>query len=62
MSIRSGRALTSGGGTTFLSTSGRYAGPGHVGYFSESGIEFLTYHFYDGLHNGAPTLALSSFR
>jgi hypothetical protein len=62
MSIRSGRALTSGGGGTFLSTSGRYAGPGHVGYFSESGIEFLTYHFYYGLHNGAPTLALSSLR
>ena len=59
---RNGVALTSGGGTPFLSTSGRYIGPGHVGYFAENGIEFLTYHFYNGLANGAPTLALSSFK
>jgi arabinan endo-1,5-alpha-L-arabinosidase len=56
---KSGRSLMSNGGTTFLSSSGRYIGPGHLGYFSESGIEFISYHFYDGNANGAPTLRAS---
>jgi arabinan endo-1,5-alpha-L-arabinosidase len=58
---RSGKPLTSGGGTSFLSTSGRYIGPGHVGLFTES-VQYLTYHFYDGNANGRPTLRISNLR
>lgn len=59
---RNGVALANNSGTTFMSTSGRYIGPGHVGYFAENGVEYLTYHFYDGNLNGTPTLRLSNLR
>lgn len=59
---RNGMALSNNTGTNFLSTSGRYIGPGHLGYFVENGVEYLTYHFYDGNSNGAPTLRLSNLR
>jgi len=59
---RSGRSLTSGGGTAFLSTSGRYIGPGHLGYFSEGGVEYINYHFYDGNANGTPLMRISNIR
>ena len=42
---KSGRALTCGGGTSFDSTSGRFVGPGCLGYFSESVTEYITYHY-----------------
>ncbi|HKX32060.1 MAG TPA: family 43 glycosylhydrolase [Blastocatellia bacterium] len=59
---RSGRALSNATGTPFLSTSGRYFGPGHVGYFSENGVEYLTHHFYDSDVFGVPTLRVSNMR
>ncbi len=41
---QSGRALSSGGGTTFLANrNGNVIGPGHIGY----GEGKLTYHFYN---------------
>jgi arabinan endo-1,5-alpha-L-arabinosidase len=59
---RNGSALGNNSGTPFLSTSGRYIGPGHAGHFAENGVEYLSYHFYDGNLNGTPLLRLSNIR
>jgi arabinan endo-1,5-alpha-L-arabinosidase len=59
---RNGAALASNSGTNFLSTSGRYIGPGQIGYFAENGVAYLSYHFYDGNLNGTPSLRLSNLR
>lgn len=57
---QNGTSLLSGGGTTFLSTSSPYIGPGQVGYYSENGYNFLTYHYYDGNNSGTPTLGVGN--
>ena len=51
--------LLQGGGTDFLVTKNNYIGPGQVGLFVENGINYLTYHYYDGTRTGGPpTLAI----
>jgi arabinan endo-1,5-alpha-L-arabinosidase len=57
---QNGVNLLNGGGTTIFSTSGSYIGPGHVGYYQESGYNFVTHHYYDGNNNGAPTLGIAN--
>lgn len=47
-----------GGGTLILSTEGRFIGPGHFGYFTENGREYMSYHYYDGNQNGASKLKI----
>ena len=59
---REGVDLDQGGGTTILSTSGNFIGPGHVGYYVENGEEWVTYHYYDGDRNGAATLAIGTMK
>lgn len=49
---RNNTLLTSGGGTTVLSSSDRFIGPGGT---SVTG-DMLVWHFYDGQENGAPRL------
>ena len=52
-----------GGGTTFLSTSGKYIGPGSLGDFiDDDGTEYASYFYYNGTASGAPTLALSNMQ
>jgi arabinan endo-1,5-alpha-L-arabinosidase len=55
---RNGSAMTSGGGTTFAESTGRYLGPGHAGVFIDGETNWITYHFYDGTNNGASKLAM----
>lgn len=57
---KNGTSLLSGGGTTVLSTSGNYIGPGQIGYYQENGFNFLTYHYYDGNNSGTPTLGVAN--
>jgi len=57
---KNGVDLNSRGGTTILSTSGNFIGPGHVGYYVEDGQEWVTYHYYDGDRGGAATLAIGT--
>ena len=59
---RNGRDLLSGGGTNFLVGTGVYHGPGQVGFYSENGGNFLTYHYYDGTRNGYPTLGIGNLK
>jgi arabinan endo-1,5-alpha-L-arabinosidase len=58
---RSGVAMISGGGELFLATEGNAIGPGHFSDFSEDGINYFSYHYYDGNANGAPKLAIDEF-
>jgi len=59
---QAGVSMLDGGGTLFLGTSGRYIGPGQTGiYVQGSGQpDLLTFHYYDGNNNGAPTLEIRS--
>ena len=52
--------LLGGGGTNFLVGKNNYVGPGQVGLYIENGTNYLTYHYYDANHSGAPTLGLGS--
>ncbi len=57
---KTGRDLFGGGGTTVLSTSGDYIGPGCLGYFIENGTEWISYHYYDGANYGNATLNIGT--
>jgi Glycosyl hydrolases family 43/Concanavalin A-like lectin/glucanases superfamily len=53
---RNNTLMTSGGGTLFLKTTGKYIGPGQTGILDEGGTNCFSYHYYDGNVNGTPTL------
>lgn len=55
---REGRDLRQGGGSPFLSTSGRFIGPGHAAFFQVEGQWWLSYHYYDGHRAGQSALDL----
>jgi autotransporter-associated beta strand protein len=55
---QNGVNMTQGGGTMFLSTQGKYIGPGQVGIMPQGSNYWLSYHYYDGTNNGAATYAL----
>lgn len=58
---KAGKNLLSGGGTTFLATSGNKIGPGHMGVYNDGTIERFTYHLEsDGTNYGASTLNLQT--
>jgi arabinan endo-1,5-alpha-L-arabinosidase len=46
--------LRNGGGTLFLEAEGHRIGPGHAGIYSEDGVDYFGYHFYDANADGAP--------
>ena len=56
---QAGNNLNSNGGTTLLSGTGRFVGPGHTGLFTENGVTYFSHHYYDGYDNGAPKLGLA---
>jgi arabinan endo-1,5-alpha-L-arabinosidase len=53
---QSGVDLNRGDGTTVLSTSDRYVGPGHFGLLREGNCRYVSVHYYDRNANGAPKL------
>jgi arabinan endo-1,5-alpha-L-arabinosidase len=55
---REGRNLREGGGSLFLSSDGRFLGPGHAAILTEGTNDWVSFHFYDGTRRGAPTLGL----
>ncbi|QKG56494.1 family 43 glycosylhydrolase [Hymenobacter sp. BRD128] len=57
---KNGVDLLQGGGTDFLVGKDNYIGPGQVGLFVENSVNYLTYHYYNGNANGAPTLGIGS--
>src|SRR5579885_1279313 len=56
---RNGVDLNHGGGTMFLESTARYIGPGHAAISDDNGTNWFTYHFYDGLNNGYPTVGMN---
>jgi arabinan endo-1,5-alpha-L-arabinosidase len=56
---KNGKDLYNGGGTTVLSTSGSFIGPGCLGYYKENNTEWITYHYYDGDKGGTATLCIA---
>ncbi len=44
--------MLDGGGTLFLGTDGDKIGPGHMGIYSEGGVDYFGYHYYDGATDG----------
>ena len=58
---RIGLAMTSGGGELFLQTEGDFIGPGHFSEYTEAGINYFSYHYYDGDDVGRSKLAIEEF-
>jgi arabinan endo-1,5-alpha-L-arabinosidase len=56
---RNGVNLVNSGGTMFLESTARYIGPGHAAIYDDNGTNWFTYHFYDGLANGYPTVGMN---
>jgi Glycosyl hydrolases family 43/Concanavalin A-like lectin/glucanases superfamily len=56
---KNGASLTNSGGTMFLESTARYIGPGHAAICDDNGTNWFTYHFYDGLANGYPTVGMN---
>jgi len=50
------------GGSLILASAGPFIGPGHAGIISNGGKDWFSCHFYDGTHEGSPTLALLPLR
>ncbi len=57
---KDGKDLSKGGGSEFFGTNGFEIGPGHVGIFTENGIDRFTFHYYDARSNGVPTMGLKT--
>ncbi len=57
---KDGRDLMQGGGSPFLARRGRFIGPGHIGVLEHEGALWCSYHFYDGLNGGRPTLMIEN--
>jgi arabinan endo-1,5-alpha-L-arabinosidase len=55
---KNGIDLLHDGGSLVLGSAGPFIGPGHAGIISTGGKEWFSCHFYDGTHEGKPTLAL----
>jgi len=55
---KTGSNMLSGGGTLFLGTEGRFIGPGHAGFLTANGTNWLSFHYYDGKNFGAKTLGI----
>ncbi len=56
---KSGKELTSGGGTILMSTKGRYVGPGgQEAFLNKDGNWVLCAHYYDAYDNGISRLLL----
>ncbi|AQQ08989.1 Intracellular endo-alpha-(1-_5)-L-arabinanase [Sedimentisphaera cyanobacteriorum] len=51
--------LYAAGGTLFVGDSGRWIGPGHADITAAEGENYFTYHAYDALNEGTPTLRIN---
>jgi arabinan endo-1,5-alpha-L-arabinosidase len=61
---KNGRGMTDGAGVVILKTNnqdegGRWRGPGHCAILRDKSGDYIVYHAYDRLHDGAPTLRIA---
>jgi arabinan endo-1,5-alpha-L-arabinosidase len=59
---KNGVNMLQDGGSLVLGSEGPFIGPGHAGIISTGGKDWFSCHFYDGTHEGRPTLALLPLR
>jgi arabinan endo-1,5-alpha-L-arabinosidase len=59
---KAGVDMMQDGGSLFLTTSGKFIGPGHAGIIPEGSTNWFSCHFYDGTREGRPTLGLLPLR
>lgn len=52
--------VNNGAGTTLLSSSGKYLGPGQFGIYTENGTSFISMHYYDGNDAGVAKLDIAT--
>ncbi len=55
---KDGADLITGGGSSFLGSSGPFIGPGQSGIYSENGADWFSCHFYNGQQHGYSMLAV----
>ena len=55
---RNGTAMSAGGGTLFLGTTGKFTAPGQIGILNDNGNYYFSYHYLDANVGGIPTLDL----
>jgi arabinan endo-1,5-alpha-L-arabinosidase len=53
---KNGVSMLSGGGTLFVTGTSRWKGPGHATITTVDGQDYFSFHTYDALYNGVPTL------
>jgi arabinan endo-1,5-alpha-L-arabinosidase len=56
---KQGKSMLEGGGSELLVTEFPMIGPGGAFIFSDTDHELIVYHYYDGLNNGSPRLAIN---
>jgi arabinan endo-1,5-alpha-L-arabinosidase len=59
---RKGIDLLRDGGELFLGTEGNFIGPGHAGFITDKGLEWVSFHYYDGARGGMPALAVRKLK
>jgi arabinan endo-1,5-alpha-L-arabinosidase len=55
---RQGDPMLQGGGTLVVASNARFKGPGSSSVLAADGQSYLTYHAYDALDGGVPTLQI----
>jgi len=58
---RDGDDMLNGGGELFLGTEDNFIGPGHFSSFSEDGVDYFGFHYYDGNSGGAARYAIREY-
>lgn len=58
---RDGVDMRFGGGDLFLATEGTQIGPGHFSDFSADGLNYFSFHYYDGASGGVARLGIEEF-
>jgi arabinan endo-1,5-alpha-L-arabinosidase len=58
---KNGTNMVNGGGTMVLESTARYIGPGHAAIMNDNGINWFTFHYYDGNNNGNATVGMMKF-
>ena len=56
---KEGTPMLGAGGTQLVATEGQRIGPGHCAVLQDGRKDYLAYHYYDGAHNGVPTLQIA---
>ena len=53
---KDGLDMLHGGGSLFLNATNNFIGPGHAAILKDNDVYWFSFHYYDGKHNGRPTL------